>query len=294
MNKVDCIYIIVNSDKEKAIEYAQNISAFLKQNNVKVITDKKHEKKFSADFHFDNQKELFENCDLVIAIGGDGTILNSAKTAVEYSKTVLGVNAGNLGFLASMEPCETDRLLSAIKGEYIVEKRMMLEIDVPDGDNIRKYHAINEAVVCKGALSRMIEIDVKCSGKMVNNIRADGIIVATPTGSTAYSLSAGGPVTDPALDCILLTPICPHSLLSRTTIFSGDKKLDILVNPTNCDNVAYLTIDGQEVVNVSGSYELSIKKSDKYALLATFKDKAFYEVLNEKILAKDRIIKHEN
>ena len=294
MNKVDCIYIIVNGDKEKAVEYAQNISAFLKQNKVKVITDKKHESKFFADSYFDNQKELFENCDLVITIGGDGTILNSAKSAVEYSKTVLGVNAGTLGFLASMEPTETNRLLSVINGDYIVEKRMMLEIDVPDGDIVRKYHAINEAVVCKGAISRMIEMNVKCAEKTVNNIRADGIIVSTPTGSTAYSLSAGGPVTDPALECILLTPICPHSLLSRTTVFSGDKKIDILVNPTNCDNIAYLTIDGQEVVNISGSYKLSIKKSDKYALLATFKDKAFYEVLNEKILAKDRIIKHEN
>ena len=126
MNKVSCIYIIVNGDKEKAVEYAQNISAFLKQNNVKVITDKKHENKFSADSYFENQKELFENCDLVIAIGGDGTILNTAKSAVEYSKTVLGVNAGTLGFLASMEPTETDRLLSVINGDYIFEKRMML------------------------------------------------------------------------------------------------------------------------------------------------------------------------
>ena len=293
MDRVRCVYIIANSGKSKAVEYAQDISAFLKQNNVKVISDKKHEGSFTADGFSDNPAELFEECDLVIAIGGDGTILNSAKNAVEYSKTVLGVNAGNLGFLASMEPSETDRLFKAINGEYIVEKRMMLEIDVPTEDGCRKYHAINEAVVCKGALSRIIEIDVKCAGKRVNNIRADGIIISTPTGSTAYSLSAGGPVTDPALDCILLTPICPHSLLSRTTIFSDDKQLDITVNSANCDNTAYLTIDGQKVVDISQASELNIKKSDKYALLATFKDKPFYEVLNEKILAKDRIIKHE-
>ena len=292
MNKIKCVYIIVNSDKKQAVGYAQDISSFLKKNDVITITDKKHEGKFSADEFCEKQSELFEKCDLVIAIGGDGTILNSAKNAVSYSKTVLGVNAGTLGFLASMEPSETDRLQRAINGDYIVEKRMMLEIGVPTENGIKKYYAINEAVVSKGALSRMIEIDVKCSGKRVNNIRADGIIVSTPTGSTAYSLSAGGPVTDPALDCILLTPICPHSLLSRTTIFSGDKQLDVSVNSTN-SNSAYLTIDGQEVVDISQFSQLSIKKSDKYALLATFKDKAFYEVLNEKILAKDRIIKHE-
>ena len=292
MSKVNCVYIIANSDKENAVEYAQNISMFLKEKNVSVVTDKKHEGKFVADDFCETSAKLFEKCDLVIAIGGDGTILNSAKNAVAYGKTVLGVNAGTLGFLASMEPYETDRLVRAINGDYIVERRMMLEVEVPGEDGVRKYFAINEAVVCKGNLSRMIEIDVKCGGKRVNNIRADGIIVATPTGSTAYSLSAGGPVTDPALDCILLTPICPHSLLSRTTIFSGDKQLDVSVNSDNCDN-AYLTIDGQEVVDISKTNELSIKKSQQYALLATFKDKAFYEVLNEKILAKDRIIKHE-
>ena len=292
MNKVKCAYIIVNSDKKQAVEYAQDICSYLKKNAVLTVTDKKHEGKFSVDEFCKNQSELFEKCDLVIAIGGDGTILNSAKSAVSYSKTVLGVNAGTLGFLASMEPSETDRLQKAINGDFIVEKRMMLEISVPDENGVKKYYAINEAVVSKGALSRMIEIDVKCAGKRVNNIRADGIIVATPTGSTAYSLSAGGPVADPALDCILLTPICPHSLLSRTTIFSGDKQLDVSVNSSN-SNSAYLTIDGQEVVEISQANQLSIKKSDKYALLATFNDKPFYEVLNEKILAKDRIIKHE-
>lgn len=292
MNKVKCVYIIVNSDKDNAIKYAQNISEVLNQNRVLVITNDKYQGKFAADAFYKTSEELFEKCDLVIAIGGDGTILNSAKNAVSHSKTVLGVNAGTLGFLASMEPNETDRLIKAINGDYIVEKRMMLEIEVPSLNGSKKYLAINEAVVSKGAISRMIEIDVKCEGKRVNNIRADGIIVSTPTGSTAYSLSAGGPVTDPALDCILLTPICPHSLLSRTTIFSGDKQLDISVDSNNCDN-ARLTIDGQEVVDISQTNQLSIRKSEQYALLATFKDKAFYEVLNEKILAKDRIIKHE-
>lgn len=292
MDKVKCVYIIVNGDKNQAVDYAQDISSFLKKSGVVVVTDKKHEGRFWANEFHENQSELFEKCDLVIAVGGDGTILNSAKNAVAYSKTVLGVNAGTLGFLASMEPSETTRLQRAINGDYLVENRMMLEIEAPTENGIKKYYAINDAVVSKGALSRMIEIDVKCGEKCVNNIRADGVIASTPTGSTAYSLSAGGPVTDPALDCILLTPICPHSLLSRTTIFSGDKQLDISVNSSN-SNSAYLTIDGQEVVDISRTGQLSIKKSDKYARLATFKDKAFYEVLNEKILAKDRIIKHE-
>lgn len=293
MDIVKCVYMIVNRDKAIAVKYADSVSAFLRDHGVSVVANEKNKDGFVADYFSENDGELFEKCDLVIAVGGDGTILNCARNAVEYNKTVLGVNAGTLGFLASIEPSETDRLLDVINGNYVVEKRMMLEIDVPDGSAVKQYHALNEAVVCKGALSRMMEIRVECSGKVVNNIRADGIIVSTPTGSTAYSLSAGGPVTDPSLDCILLTPICPHSLLSRTTIFSGDKQLDVFVNPVNCDNAAYLTIDGQEMVNISGAYSLSIRKSDKYALLATLKDKAFYEVLNEKILAKDRGIKNE-
>lgn len=291
MSKVGCVYMIVNDSKPSASKCAAGVADFLRENKVKVVTEEKHRESFYADSFSGQPQELFEKCDLVIAVGGDGTILNSAKRAVNYGKTVLGVNAGNLGFLACVEPSETERLLAAVNGEYVVEKRMMLEISVSDKKTSRTYHAINDAVVCRGALSRIMEIDVMCTGKSVNSIRADGIIFATPTGSTAYSLSAGGPIADPALECIIMTPICPHSLISRTTIFSADKELNIRVNPENCDNSAYLTIDGQEVIDISGGYSLSVRKSDRYALLATFADKPFYEVLNEKILAKDRHIK---
>ena len=148
MSKVKCVYIIVNSDKEKAVGYAQSISMFLGENDVWVITDEKHKGKFNANEFYKTSAELFERCDLVIAIGGDGTILNSAKCAVPYSKTVLGVNAGTLGFLASMEPSETERLNRAINGDYIVEKRMMLEIDVPTIKSIcfhLIHHQINQS-----------------------------------------------------------------------------------------------------------------------------------------------------
>ena len=290
MERVNSVCMIVNIDKKHAVSCAEKLADFLHLHHVRVTCESKYRGIFFSDEISDDAQSLFEHCDLVVAVGGDGTILNSAKRAAVYEKTVLGVNAGTLGFLATVEQHETAQLLRVINGDYQIEERMMLEVSVAGGD---PYYAINEAVVSKGALSRMIEVKVTCRDTQVNRFRADGIIVATPTGSTAYSLSAGGPVTDPSLKCILLTPICPHSLLSRTVIFSAEKTLKVHVDAKNCDHVAYLTIDGQEVVPIASGQELTVRRAERCVRLATFENKPFYEVLNDKILAKDRMGKHE-
>lgn len=175
-----------------------------------------------------NADALIRESDVTVALGGDGTIIHTAKRAAICGRAVLGINGGRLGFMAGLEADELERLSALIRGEYTVEKRMLLDIVVQTGEGGgTRYSALNEAVVSRGSLSRMIELEVSNRGERVARYRADGVIVATPTGSTAYSLSAGGPVIDPALRCLLLTPVCPHSLHSRSYLFDEDAVLAV-------------------------------------------------------------------
>ena len=231
-----------------------------------------------SNFQCADYPELYNTVDAVIAVGGDGTILHIAKHAAEFGKPVLGVNAGRLGFMAGLEPDELDGLEALIKGDYELEKRMMLKTDIEDG---RSFYCLNDAVITKGVLSRVIDISVTV-GKSELAYRADGLILATPTGSTAYSVSAGGPVIDPAVSCILVTPICPHSLLSRSIILERDMKIEVCANgPDNTD--VFLTADGEEAVCVSGK-KVIVTAAERYVDLIKIKKDSFYSVLKGKLL----------
>lgn len=222
--------------------------------------------------------EIYAAADIVIAVGGDGTIIHTAKHAAEYEKPVLGVNAGRLGFMAGLERDELEKLEKLISGDYTVETRMMLEA-VLSGQTNRRFYCLNDAVVSGGPVSKLIDITVMLDGQQMN-YRADGLIFATPTGSTAYSISAGGPVVDPSINGILLTPICPHSLVARTVLMSADKVL--FVSARGAD--AYLTSDGEEAVRINGS-SLSISAAhDRQVKLIKMKQDTFYNVLNQKLI----------
>lgn len=219
---------------------------------------------------------LYQAADRVIAVGGDGTILHTAKAAAAYGKAVLGINAGRLGFMAGLEKNELDGLEKLISGDLPTERRMMLEIALrPDG---RRFYCLNDAVVSCGALSRLIDITVNLDGQEMH-YRADGLILATPTGSTAYSLSAGGPVVDPAVDGILLTPICPHSLFARSLFLSPGRS--IAVSAAGDD--VYLTPDGEEAVSASGQ-TVRVSAADREVRLIRVKKDSFLGALSKKLL----------
>lgn len=231
-----------------------------------------------------NADALIRKSAVAVALGGDGTIIHTAKRAAICGRAVLGINCGRLGFMAGLEADELTKLPALIRGEYTVEKRMLLEIAVcSDTGKAARYCALNEAVVSRGSLSRMIELEVANRGEQVARYRADGVIVATPTGSTAYSLSAGGPVIDPAMRCLLMTPVCPHSLYTRSYLFDENAALSIR-SAGNPDASVYLTVDGEEAVPLGRGEEVLLSRAETEACLIMLGRKPFYEVLNRKLM----------
>ena len=220
--------------------------------------------------------------DLYIVIGGDGTLMRAARRAAPCGIPILGINLGRIGYLAELEPDEISEIGRVFNGDYTVEDRMMLCVETSEGVRIR---ALNDAVISHGVITRMAEFDLMCGGSLVGHYRADGMIAATPSGSTAYSLSAGGPVVDPRLNCICLTPICPHSISARPLIFAPDSRLEIINTDREGKNL-YLTVDGSENFKVGYMQRVLITRSTIVTKFIRMKDYRFYNVLSEKMSDK--------
>ncbi len=234
---------------------------------------------------FFDTNELIENCDIVIVVGGDGTTLNVAKAASLHNKLTLGINAGRLGFMSGLERDELSLLNRLVSGEYEVEERMMINACLLSENGTQDFICLNDAVITRGDLARLIDVTVKSDGRVITKNRADGMIIATPTGSTAYSMAAGGPVVSPDNSCFVVTPICPHSLVNRSIVFSSDKELEITVE-NDKNNTSYLSIDGEKSVTVTKNSKIIISKSEYVAKLIKIKPDSFYEILNKKLLER--------
>ena len=230
---------------------------------------------------------LMNYCDFAIAIGGDGTTLNVAKNASSCNKPVLGINAGRLGFMSGLEKNELELLKNLVNGKYEIDERLMLKAEVINGDNniINCFTCLNDAVISRGNFARLIDIRISCDNRDVMDMRADGIIISTPTGSTAYSMAAGGPVVSPSAQCVLSTPICPHSLVDRSIIFSTENVLLITAENDQL-NPPILTIDGQEGFELHKGYKVRISKAETKTKLIKIKPENFYEILNKKLIER--------
>ncbi len=226
-----------------------------------------------------------KECDAAVAVGGDGTLVHVAKAAAALERPVLGINGGHLGFLAGLEKDELDTLPLLLSGNYSTETRALLEVTVHKKGLSHTYLAMNEAVVSRGALSRLLDLHVTADGKDILACRGDGVILATPTGSTAYSLSAGGPVVDPAVDCLLLTPVCPHTVASRPLILPATAVVTVQAAAPDGDD-AFLTVDGEENVAFSAVDRLTIRRATQVARLIRLKSATFYDVLEQKMLGR--------
>lgn len=225
-------------------------------------------------------EQLLEEGDVAIAIGGDGTIIQAAKYAAFYEKPVLGINSGTVGFMAGLEPHELYRLAVLKTGEYQIDRRMMLEVSV----NGHQYYSLNEAVVSRGELTRIVDISIRFDEAKPISYHADGLIIATPTGSTAYSLSAGGPVIDPSVEGIVITPVCPHSLNSRPMFLHPQTSLQVIASSRN-QAMVYLSIDGEEPPVTVNDQPITIQRAkDRSVKLIRIKSESFYEVLKNKII----------
>lgn len=236
--------------------------------------------------NFDCEYTIMSLCDIAIAIGGDGTTLNVAKKASYQNKPVLGINAGRLGFMSGIERDELQLLESLVSKDYKIDERMMLKATVYDNDKeCSTHHCLNDIVISRGNFARLIDILISCDGRTVSDMRADGVIISTPTGSTAYSMAAGGPVVSPNADCIIETPICPHSLMDRSIIFPTNKEL-IVKASNDMKNAPIMTVDGQEAVEISNNCQISITVSELTTKLIKLKPENFYEILNRKLIER--------
>ncbi len=264
--------VVYNTIQDSGITLAEQVSAILKSLDQAVEL---------TEFSKDGETSIADNTDIVIAIGGDGTILKIAKEAAIHNCPVLGINAGHLGYLASLNRENIDNVKRLTVGDYKIENRVMLKAQKYKNNLlIDSCECLNDAVISKDSLSNVIDIDLTIDNDTIN-YRADGIICATPTGSTAYSLSAGGPVVDPQMKCAVITPVCPHTLVTRSLIVDGNTPIKIKVCGS-VGNIINLMCDGRKAFTVEPDSEIQISISDATAKFIKLNDISVYKVLSTK------------
>lgn len=275
--------IIPNFTREKALDVTKNTIAELEKLNIDYYFDINAKR----DFAFEVEEEhfidkIYEFVDVIIAIGGDGSFIHTAKETAVHKKPVLCINAGNLAFLAGLEGNELSLLEKLISGDFTTDKRMMLEVSLKENGSKKLLgYCLNDVAIARGSEIKLVDLDVFCNNRKINNYRADGVVVSTPTGSTAYSWSAGGPVIDPDLQCIMLTPICTHSPLNRSLVFNEDSVLR--VKPVNNAQKVCISTDGESTIYLTAENEVIISKSDYYAEFIRIKTDEFFDILNSKL-----------
>ncbi len=272
------VSVLPNVDKRGCLDTLENIGVFFKENNVKAYIP---ENVCCSNFEPISDEELFKKGDVIITIGGDGTIIRYAKKAAEYGKPLLGINAGRMGYLANIEQSEYRLLSKLFSGDYKTEDRMMLEVAVTGEDGkTAVYKALNDVVVTSGFIARIIDVFAGIENDSIH-YRADGIIVSTPTGSTAYSMSAGGPIIDPAAECICITPICSHSLSAKPILLGADKKLELTAYSKKKTDI-YLSVDGRKVAAIKPKTKITVTKSRSTVKLIRLNERNFYKTLSMK------------
>jgi len=281
--KFDSVGLVVNYEKEKTRETACRIIDWLNSKKLKVCIEENMGKKIGKQELDCPIEKFLKKVDLIISLGGDGTLLRAARLAAAENIPVFGVNLGGLGFLTQIGIDDLEKSLEKLYQEkYFLDERMMLTCSVERrGKEIKKFTALNDVVIGKGAFARIISLATYVNNNYVITYSADGLVVSTSTGSTAYSLSAGGPIVKPSINSIILTPICPHTLSARPFIISEDDQVKITLEVN--EEEVMVTIDGQEGFALKPNDEVIIKKSDHKARLITFKEKSFYTILREKL-----------
>jgi len=262
-----------------------NLIRLLKSYGVDIYLDKNAgEKLKKKDFY--TRSEILNICDLVIILGGDGTVLNVASQTSEKKTLIFPVNYGTLGFLSSSEPKDLNKKIKRVlEGDYLVETRSLLRVThYRKQKEINTFLALNEAVMNQGVSARLIELKIEVDKREMVSFKADGLIISTPTGSTAHSLSAGGPIVHPSLDALIITPICPAPLTLRPIVIPSDKTFTFEVGTKRKeDHDLGLTIDGQITVILEYNDKIKVHRSKRGFYMIKFKDQDYYKTLREKI-----------
>jgi len=269
----------------EALAYAQQMAEVLRGRGLDVIYDEDMARAVGGiDGVIAAKADLGRQSDLLITFGGDGTLLSVARHAPDHVP-IIGVNMGTLGFLTEIRVEEFPEVLDRVLvGEYHVEPRVTFEVAVagPTRDSSVRYRVLNDIAINKSAVARIIEMRVSVAGLFVSTFRGDGLIVATPTGSTAYNLSAGGPIIYPTMGAVVLTPICPHMLTNRPLVLPDELDIEISLSTPDAKDI-FLSLDGQEGFEISDSDRVCVRKSEERVLLVQSPDKNYFDVLRNKL-----------
>jgi NAD+ kinase len=286
------IGIITNSDKDKGFVFTKMLAALIEKSGGRYYVTNDTAEAINCHDKGLNEQEIFNKSDIIICLGGDGTFLKVARSAYKADVPIMGVNLGSLGFLTEIEKKDMENAVELInKGEYQIEKRMMLETRIyRDSCIIAEDTALNDVVISRGALSRILRVKTYINDTFVDMFPGDGLIVSSPTGSTGYTLSAGGPIVEPDIEMIIVTPICPHILYSRSFITTGDRSVRAVIDE-NYEHDAMVTVDGQKGYEIRGGDEVLVYKSEHSIKLVRIKSRNFYNVLRTKIYFRGEKLK---
>jgi len=278
------IGLIPNWQKENSALVVERICEFFKQRNILVLTADSRQTDYHTGGSLEKRLESWRGrVEILIVVGGDGTILRAARDLAHWDVPILGINVGHKGFLAEIEVEQMDRYLQYIvTGQYQFRERMMLDATVQREDRVLgRFIALNDIVISRGPFSRILTLNTFINEDFLESYSGDGVIVATPTGSTGYSLSAGGPIVNPSLELIVITPICPHSLNNRAVIVTVNEQILMRVDSRQAQVV--MTADGQVGFALEDGDEVVVRKSEQKVKLVHFGDNSFYRLLRQKL-----------
>lgn len=280
------VYIAPNTGKSSAGEVALRAAQILQAHGAAVLMDQELRPSCNiVGVQYLPFASCLEKTDVILTIGGDGTILQVANQTLNYHKPILGINLGRCGFLATCEVDELETKLSAVAhGHFNLDTRMLLYVRVL-GEEFWEGHALNDVVVTKGRLQQAIDFSVYCDDILVEHFRGDGVIVATPTGSTAYSLAAGGPILDSQTKGIVVTPICPHSLATPAMVFAQERKIHICVGQV-ADNEVFISCDGDNNYPLQAGATAMVRLSDQVIQLVTFSKAEQFQAIDQKLRSR--------
>ena len=279
------IFVCANLNKPRSKQVFSDVIAQLHKYGAETLLTNETEplcKEMGIDnISFDSLENNISVCDMFMTIGGDGTILRWGKLAARAGKPLLGVNTGRLGFMATLECNQLDKLKRLMDGEYTSSRRMFINVCLKQGSEEKNFLAMNDVVMFKSTASKLPEYVVYRNRAEVSRFRADGMIISTPTGSTAYSLSAGGPIVEPDANSILITPICAHDVAARSMVVSEKREITVEMSK-NARRNAFLSVDGGKALRMNMGDIATIKKSGLVTKLVRLKDRSFYDVVNMK------------
>ena len=279
------VFIYPNLNKRNCLLYTNQAYSILSSEKVNILMSDEYSEVFKENnIRFGNTEELVSLCDVIVVIGGDGTILRCSSVASKYDKPILGLNCGTLGFMASLEYNEIEKLRQLCLGEYTVSERMMMNVTVNKADGtVITSDVLNDVVLMRGENCKIADFEVRKSGSIISALRADGVIFPTATGASAYSLSAGGPIIEPDMKCIEFSQICAHSLFSRTIVFSPDSELTI---KSVCPDETYVivTADGNVLSKVNAQDTVEICRSELTTKIIDLTGGSFFPTVNRKLM----------